>query len=99
MGKLLAKQVKRGGYNARPAYENRKEKVKMNAIEEIKKSLYESYKWLYEEAMNDASRHLQTATNLRKAGNPTSAVFWLNYAGKRRRDALRHKRSMKSFAS
>ena len=71
----------------------------MNAIEEIKKSLYESYKWLYEEAMNDANRHLQTATNLRKAGNPTSAVFWLNYAGKRRRDALRHKRSMRSFAS
>ena len=71
----------------------------MNAIEEIKKSLYNSYKWLYEEAMNDATRHLQTAINLRKAGNPTNAVFWLNYAGKRRRDALRHKRSMRSFAS
>lgn len=71
----------------------------MNAIEEIKKSLYESYKWLYEEAMKDASLHLQTAMNLRKAGNHTSAVFWLNYAGKRRKDALRHKRSMKIYAS
>lgn len=71
----------------------------MNAIEEIKKSLYESYKWLYEEAMNDANLHLQTATNLRKADNPTSAAFWLNYAGKRRRDALRYKRSMKIYAS
>lgn len=71
----------------------------MNAVEEIKKSLYASYKWLYEEAMKDASRHLQTATNLRKAGNPISAVFWLNYAGKRRRDAIRHKRSMEVYAS
>lgn len=71
----------------------------MNAIEEVKKSLYESYKWLYEEAMKDASLHLQTAMNLRKAGSPTSAAFWLNYAGERRRDALRHKRSMKVYAN
>lgn len=68
-------------------------------MEEIRKSLYESYKWLYEEAMNDASHHLQTATNLRKAGNPVSAAFWLNYAGKRRRDALRHKHSIEIYAS
>jgi len=71
----------------------------MNGIQEIKKVLYNSYKWLYEEAINDASLHLQTATNLRKAGCAEKAVFWLNYAGERRRDALRHKRSMKSFAS
>lgn len=71
----------------------------MDGIQEVKKALYNSYKWLYEEAMNDASRHLQTATNLRKIGNPTSAVYWLNYAGKRRRDALRHKRSMEAYAS
>jgi len=70
----------------------------MDGIQEVKKSLYESYKWLYEEAVNDATLHLQTATNLRKVGYVKKAAFWLNYAGERRRDALRHKRSMKVYA-
>ena len=71
----------------------------MNGIQEVKKSLYESYKWMYEEAINDATLHLQVATNLRKAGCAKRAVFWLNYAGERYRDALRYKCSMKAYAN
>lgn len=70
----------------------------MNAIEEVKKSLYESYKWLYEEAKEAAKAAINLNTIRRKAGKKTSG-FLLNYATERYKEALKYKRSMEQYAN
>ena len=70
----------------------------MNAIEEIKKSLYESYKWLYEEAVTDIKEYLVLAKNRRELGRMDWAADWLESANTMYKMAISYKRSMKAYA-
>lgn len=70
----------------------------MNAIEEIKKSLYESYKWLYEEAVTDIKEDLAFAKNRRELGRMDWAADWLERANTMYKMAISYKRSMRTYA-
>ena len=70
----------------------------MNAIEEIKKSLLESYKWFYTEAIEDMKYCLVLAKKRREQGYRGWAADWLedaNHAYKRARD---YKRSIEFYS-
>lgn len=71
----------------------------MNAIEEIKKNLYESYKWLYEENMESFRRCLDWAKERRLQGHRGWAIYWLESAALHRKMVLRYKRSMEFYAN
>ena len=68
----------------------------MDAIKEIKKSLYESYKWLYEEAKEATKNAIDANAIMRKTGKKPSG-YLLNYATERYKEALRYKRSMEQY--
>lgn len=71
----------------------------MNAIEEIKKSLYESYKWLYADAIGQVKFCLTYAKKRRELGRMDWAADWLEGANKAYKRALSYKRSMESYVS
>lgn len=71
----------------------------MNAIEEVKKSLYESYKWLYEEAIKGMRRDVELAKERRESGKPGWAAEWLTSANTMYELAIGYKHSMKIYAS
>lgn len=71
----------------------------MNAMEEVKKSLYESYKWLYEEAIANMKKCLTLAKERRELGKMGWAANWLECANCAYRSARCYKRSMKFYAS
>ena len=49
-------------------------------MEEVRKSLYESYKWLYEEAVTSMKKCLKLAKNRRELGRMGWAADWLESA-------------------
>lgn len=71
----------------------------MNAIEEVKKSLYESYKWMYEDAIAAMKEDLRLAKERREWGKMGWAAEWLNSANIQYKLARGYKRSMKFYAS
>lgn len=71
----------------------------MNAIEEIKESLYESYKWLYEEALRGAKEELKLAKSLRGCEMRKMSASWLESAASSYRRAVRYKRSMNVYSN
>jgi hypothetical protein len=71
----------------------------MNAIEEIKKSLYESYKWLYEEAVEQIRQDVKRAKERREWGKPGWAAEWLTSANTMYKLAIGYKHSMRTYAS
>ena len=71
----------------------------MNAMEEVKKSLYESYKWLYEEAIANMKKCLTLAKERRELGKMGWAANWLESANVQYKLARGYKRSMKFYAS
>ena len=66
----------------------------MNGIEEIKKSLYESYKWLYETAISNVRDYVQKAKERRELGRMDWAADWLTSANNAYKNAISYKRSM-----
>lgn len=68
-------------------------------MEEVKKSLYESYKWLYEEAVEDVKKYLAWARERRAQGHPGWAAGWLESANFSYHMAIRYKRSMKNYSN
>lgn len=71
----------------------------MNAVEEIKKSLYESYKWLYEENLKAHERCLGLIKQYRIEGRMGWAAYWLEVATHHYKMARTYKRSMEAYAS
>lgn len=67
-------------------------------MEEIKKSLYESYKWLYEEAVASMKKCLALAKNRRELGKMGWAADWLKSANIQYKLAKEYKRSMKIYS-
>ena len=71
----------------------------MNAIEEIKKSLYESYKELYVDAIDQVKFCLTYAKKRRESGKMGWAADWLESANNAYKRAQWFKRSMEFYAS
>ncbi len=71
----------------------------MDSIQEVKKSLYTSYKWLYEQAVEDIRRDIERAKERREWGKPGWAAGWLATANTMYKLAIGYKRSMKVYAS
>lgn len=71
----------------------------MNAIEEVKKNLYESYKWLYEEAVEIVRQDIERAKERREWGKPGWAADWLASANTMYKLAIGYKHSMKAYAN
>lgn len=71
----------------------------MNAIEEVRKSLYESYKWLYKEAVENMKTCLGYAKEYKKLGKLGWAVEWLERANDSYKMAKSYKRSMERWAA
>ena len=71
----------------------------MNAIEEIRRTLYESYKWLYEKSVENVKQCLAWARERRAQGHPGWAAHWLESANFSYRMAMRYKRSMKNYSN
>ena len=71
----------------------------MNAIEEVKKSLYNSYKWLYEDAVASMKKCLSLAKERRECGKMGWAADWLKSANFEYKMAISYKRSMEAYAS
>lgn len=71
----------------------------MNGIQEVKKSLYESYKWLYEQAVEDIRRNIERAKERREWGKLGWAADWLTSANTMYKLAIGYKRSMKVYAN
>ena len=70
----------------------------MNGIQEVKKSLYESYKWLYEQAVEDIRRNIERAKERREWGKLGWAADWLTSANVMYKLAIGYKRSMRAYA-
>ena len=68
-------------------------------MEEIKKSLYESYKWLYEEAVASMKKCLGLAKERREWGKMGWAADWLESANIQYKLAKGYKRSMNFYAN
>lgn len=68
-------------------------------MEEIKKSLYESYKWLYEENVKSFRRCLGWAKERRTQGRRGWAAYWLELATHHYKMARGYKRSMEFYAN
>lgn len=68
-------------------------------MEEIKKSLYESYKWLYEEAIKSMKECLRLAKIRREDGRKGWSADWLESANVQYKLARGYKRSMEFYAS
>lgn len=68
-------------------------------MEEVRKSLYESYKWLYEEAIASIKRDLKFAKERRESGKMGWAANWLESANEAYKRARRYKRFMEFYAS
>ena len=64
---------------------------------DIKKSLHESYNWLYNEAVKDSRDYLETATILRNGGKGGRSAYWMNQSVRRLQDAIRYKRTMNNY--
>ena len=71
----------------------------MNTIEEVKKSLYETYKGLYVDAIDQVRFCLAYAKKRRESGRMDWAADWLEGANNAYKRALSYKRSMKVYAS
>lgn len=71
----------------------------MNAMEEIKKSLYESYKWQYKEAVENMKTCLNYAKERREWGKLGWAAEWLEKANDSYKMAKSYKRSMERWAA
>lgn len=70
----------------------------MDGIQEVKKSLYESYKWLYEQAVEDIRRNIERAKERREWGKLGWAADWLTNANTIYKMAISYKRSMRAYA-
>ena len=68
-------------------------------MEEIRKSLYESYKWMYEDAIATMKEDLRLAKERREWGKMGWAAEWLNSANIQYKLARGYKQSMKFWAS
>ena len=68
-------------------------------MEEIKKSLYESYKWLYEEAIKKMKECLRLAKIRREDGHKGWSADWLESANVQYKLARRYKCSMNLYAN
>lgn len=68
-------------------------------MEEVRKSLYESYKWAYGEAIAQVKEYLALAKNRREIGRLGWAADWLESANEAYKRAQRYKRSMRFYAS
>lgn len=68
-------------------------------MEEIKKSLCDNYKRLYEDAVACMKKCLALAKNRRELGRMDWAADWLESANKAYKRAQSFKRSMKFYAS
>lgn len=64
----------------------------------IKKALYESYKWLYEEAIADTRIYLRYAKIRREMGYIGWAAEWLIKANETYKTAIRYKKTMEQYA-
>lgn len=71
----------------------------MNAIEEVKKSLYESYKWLYVDAIEQAKTYLALAKERREQGRRGWSADWLASANFQYQMAISYKQSMEVYAN
>lgn len=66
-------------------------------MDTIIKTLYDSYNWLYTEAVNDSKEYLETATVLRNGGKGGRSAYWFNQSTRRLKDAIRYKRTMNNY--
>ena len=71
----------------------------MDAIEEVKKSLYETYKGLYVDAIDQVKFCLAYAKKRRESGKMGWAADWLESANNAYKRAQWFKRSMEFYAS
>ena len=71
----------------------------MDSIQEVKKSLYESYKMLYEDAVASMEKSLSLAKKRREQGKMGWAAGWLKSANFDYKMAISYKRSMEFYAS
>lgn len=71
----------------------------MSTIKEIKKSLYETYKQLYADAIEQVKFCLTHAKKRRESGRMDWAADWLEGANNAYKRALWYKRSMEFYAS
>lgn len=71
----------------------------MDSIQEVKKSLYESYEWLYEQAVRGIRRDIEMAKERREWGKLGWAADCLISANTMYKMAISYKRSMKIYAS
>lgn len=71
----------------------------MDTIQEVKKNLYESYKWLYEEAVEQIRQDVKRAKERREWEKPGWAAGWLTSANTMYKSAIGYKRSMRTYAS
>ena len=68
-------------------------------MDSIKKCLYDSYKWLYEEAVASMKKCLALAKNRKELGKMGWAADWLESANDAYKRARRYKRSMEFYAN
>lgn len=71
----------------------------MCTMEEVKKTVYESYKWLYKEAVDNMKTCLGYAKEYKKMGRLGWAAEWLEKANDSYKMAKRYKRSMERWAA
>ena len=69
----------------------------MDAMENVKKSLYEGYKWLYEEAVANVKKCLNLAKERREWGKMGWAAGWIDAANVHYVLAKGYKRSMEFY--
>lgn len=70
----------------------------MNAIEEVKKSLYETYKQLYADAIEQAKYCLALAKERREQGRRGWSADWLASANFQYQMAIGYKQSIKYYS-
>ena len=70
----------------------------MNAIEEVKKSLYETYKQLYVDAIEQAKYCLALAKERREQGRRGWSADWLASANFHYQTAISYKQSVEYYS-